>query len=167
MSGVISRWLGAIDALPLIAERLLRVQIENRPAEAVIRLYDPRKLFYCDPPYIHTTRGDSKAYSNEMTDDEHSNLAELLTAVKAKVALSNYDCPLMDRLYPKKKWFKLVGSLKTIHSTKGKRSEVSDEYDPHEQTRPMKLLFLIAHSTMLRLFCRSELAHGLQDFRDS
>ena len=27
MSGVISRWLGGVDALPLIAERLLRVQI--------------------------------------------------------------------------------------------------------------------------------------------
>src|SRR6266480_3460152 len=27
MSGVISRWLGAVEALPLIAQRLLRVQI--------------------------------------------------------------------------------------------------------------------------------------------
>jgi len=51
MSGVISRWLGAIDALPQIAERLLRVQIENRPAADVIRLYDSTEtLFYCDPP---------------------------------------------------------------------------------------------------------------------
>jgi DNA adenine methylase len=143
MSGVVSRWLGAIDALPQIAERLLRVQIENRPAADIIRLYDSKEtLFYCDPPYIHTTRGDSKAYSNEMTDEQHTSLAELLNRVRAKVALSNYDCPLMDKLYPKKKWFKLVGSLRTIHSTKGKRSEVLwTNYDPHEQTRPMKLLF--------------------------
>ena len=60
MSGVISRWLGAIEDLPLIAERLLRVQIENRPAIDVIRLYDsPDTLFYCDPPYVHDTRGDA------------------------------------------------------------------------------------------------------------
>src|SRR5258708_6284748 len=31
MSGVVSRWLGAAAMLPEIAERLLRVQIENRP----------------------------------------------------------------------------------------------------------------------------------------
>jgi DNA adenine methylase len=32
MSGVVSRWLGGIDALDDIARRLIRVQIENRPA---------------------------------------------------------------------------------------------------------------------------------------
>ena len=62
MSGVISRWLGSVIDLPAVAERLLRVQIENRPAVNVIRLYDsPTTLFYCDPPYVHSTRGDSKA----------------------------------------------------------------------------------------------------------
>jgi hypothetical protein len=32
MSGVLSRWLGGVEALPEIGERLIRVQIENRPA---------------------------------------------------------------------------------------------------------------------------------------
>ncbi len=51
MSGAVSRWLGSIEDLPGIAERLLRVQIENRPAIDVIQLYDsPDTLFYCDPP---------------------------------------------------------------------------------------------------------------------
>src|SRR5207253_5117544 len=68
MSGVVSRWLGSIEALPAIAERLLRVQIENRPALEIIRLYDDRHtLFYCDPPYIHASRGDSKAYAYELS----------------------------------------------------------------------------------------------------
>lgn len=72
MSGVISRWLGGVKMLPEIAERLLRIQIENRPACDVIRLYDLSKtLFYCDPPYVHSTRGDSKAYGYEMTDNQH------------------------------------------------------------------------------------------------
>src|SRR6266849_2247850 len=40
MSGVVSRWLSAVEMLPEIASRLLRVQMENRPAAEVLRLYD-------------------------------------------------------------------------------------------------------------------------------
>lgn len=62
--------------LPEIATRLMRVQIENRPAIQIINLYDsPNTLFYCDPPYIHETRGDTKAYGYEMTDSQHRDLA--------------------------------------------------------------------------------------------
>ena len=81
MSGVVSRWLGGVEALPEIAERLLRVQIENRPALDIIRLYDdPNTLFYCDPPYVHETRGDNKAYGHEMNDWAHRRLAETLAS---------------------------------------------------------------------------------------
>lgn len=135
MSGVVSRWLGAIEALPEIGGRLLRVQIENRPALDVIRLYDSKEtLFYCDPPYVHDTRGDSKAYGYEMTDDAHRELADVLNSVKGKVALSNYDCKLMDELFPSKRWRKLVGPEKTIHSTKDTRREVLwTNYDPYQK----------------------------------
>lgn len=125
MSGVISRWLGAVEMLPYIAERLMRVQIENRPAEHVIRLYDsPTTLFYCDPPYVHETRGDSKAYRHEMTNEEHQRLAKVLNSVKGLVAISNYQCELMDELYPSKRWMKTVSPERTNHATKGKRVEV-------------------------------------------
>ena len=125
MSGVVSRYLGGVDMLPYIGNRLVRVQIENRPAVDVVRLYDSKRtLFYCDPPYIHDTRGDSKAYGDEMTDAQHGALAESLNAATGMVALSNYDCPLMDKLYPSKRWRKLVGPIKTIHSTKDTRQEV-------------------------------------------
>ncbi len=125
MSGAVSRWLGGVEKLADIAHRLQRVQIENRPALDVIRFYDSEKtLFYCDPPYIHSTRGDAKAYSHEMKDDSHVELAKVLNAVKGKVALSNYDCELMNELYPSPKWRKYVAPAKTIHSTKDKRSEV-------------------------------------------
>src|SRR5436189_1347127 len=74
MSGVVSRWLGSVDMLPSIAERLLRVQIENRPAREVVELYDGKDtLFYCDPPYPHEARGDAKAYGFEMSNAEHEN----------------------------------------------------------------------------------------------
>jgi DNA adenine methylase len=124
MSGVISRWLGGVNQLDNIAERLLRVQIENRPAIDCIELYDDdNTLFYCDPPYIHSTRGDSKAYGYEMSDDDHKELAQVLNKAKGYVAVSNYDCPLMDELYPSDKWTKIIGPEKTIHSTKDTRSE--------------------------------------------
>jgi len=125
MSGVISRWLGSVKMLPEIADRLLRVQIENRPACDVIQLYDSAKpLFYCDPPYIHSTRGDSKAYRYEMADDEHRELARVLDSAKGVVAVSNYNCDLMNELYPPPRWRKIVGPVRTNHSTKGKRIEV-------------------------------------------
>lgn len=125
MSGAVSRWLGAVEALPEIAERLLRVQIENRPAIDVIRLYDSSEtLFYCDPPYIHDTRSDNKAYSYEMTNDEHRRLADTLNSAHGLVALSNYQCDLMDKLYPAPKWRKYVSPPRTNHATKGVRVEV-------------------------------------------
>ena len=125
MSGVISRWLNGVEALSEIAERLLRVQIENRPAVDVIKLYDsPSTLFYCDPPYVHHTRGDSKAYRFEMKDEEHRELANILNSVRGMVAISNYDCDLMDELYPSRRWHKIVSPERTIHSTKGTRAEV-------------------------------------------
>lgn len=135
MSGIISRFLGGVEMLPEIAERLLRVQIENRPARDVIRLYDsPQTLFYCDPPYIHETRGDAKAYKYEMTDAEHAELAALLNKVKGKVAISNYDCRLMNDLYSAPKWRKFSSGPRTNHATKGQRIEVLwTNYEPGEE----------------------------------
>jgi DNA adenine methylase len=125
MSGVISRWLGGIEQLEFISERLLRVQIENRPAIDIIKLYDSKEtLFYCDPPYIHSTRGDTKAYKFEMNNYEHETLAEVLNNVDGLVAISNYECELMDELYPSKKWIKIFAPQKIIHSTKDIRQEV-------------------------------------------
>jgi DNA adenine methylase len=135
MSGVVSRWLGGTAALEEIAQRLIRVQIENRPAVAVIQLYDsPHTLFYCDPPYLHATRGDVKAYSFEMDENQHRELATLLNACLGKVAISGYDHPLMDNLFKPDRWLKTLGADKTIHSTKGTRQEVLwTNFKPHHQ----------------------------------
>jgi DNA adenine methylase len=122
MSGVVSRWLGSIETLPEVAIRLLRVQIENRPADEVIRLYDSETtLFYCDPPYPHETRGDAKAYGFEMTDGDHRKLAALLAKIKGKAAISGYRGPLMDELY--RDWHRHDASPKNCHSIKKPRRE--------------------------------------------
>ncbi|MDR0577004.1 MAG: DNA adenine methylase [Candidatus Accumulibacter sp.] len=125
MSGVVSRWLGGVGALDAIAERLLRVQIENRPAQDILQVYDsPQTLFYCDPPYLHATRGDSKAYGFEMDEGEHRTFARAANACRGKVAVSGYEHPLMAELFPEQHWFKTLGPEKTIHSTKDTRREV-------------------------------------------
>ena len=122
MSGVVSRWLGGIEGLPDIATRLIRVQFENRPALDVIRLYDsPNTLFYCDPPYLHDTRGDSTAYGYEMKDSEHIDLAAALKRCKGKVAISGYRNDLMDKLY--KDWRRYDAPAKQAHSIKQIRFE--------------------------------------------
>lgn len=123
MAGAVSRWLGSVEGLSPIVQRLLRVQIENDSAIAVIKRYDsPDTLFYCDPPYPHSSRGDSKAYAYEMTDDEHRALAKVLQGVQGKVALSGYDCELMNELYGD--WTAIRAPEKYCHSIKELRQEV-------------------------------------------
>ncbi len=122
MSGVVSRWLGSVETLPAIAERFLRVQIENRPATEVIDLYDSKgTLFYCDPPYPHSSRTDDKAYGNEMTDADHRRVAGMLRRVKGKVAVSGYRCDLMDTMY--KDFNRHDAASKMCHSVKKLRKE--------------------------------------------
>lgn len=135
MAGAVSRWLGAVEDLNLIAQRLLRVQIEHAPAIEVIERFDsPETLFYCDPPYPHDSRGDSNAYAHEMTDEQHRKLAAVLKLVQGRVALSSYRCGLNDELYGD--WRVIEGPEKLVHSVKTLRQEVLYvNYDPEEQTR--------------------------------
>jgi len=122
MAGAVSRWLGSVEGLPEVALRLARVQIENRPAIEVVKRYDHEgTLFYCDPPYVHDSRGDNKAYEFEMTNEDHEMLAEVLHSCKGKVAISGYRCELMDDLYGD--WHRIDAPVKRCHSVKTYRQE--------------------------------------------
>lgn len=129
MAGAVSRWLGSVEGLSEIAQRLLRVQIENAPAIEVIKRYDSREtLFYCDPPYPHDSRSDKNAYGYEMDDAAHRELAQVLHSVEGMVVISGYHSPLMQELYgdwehieaPKKK----AASTNTNPNAKQDRVEV-------------------------------------------
>jgi DNA adenine methylase len=123
MAGAVSRWLGSVEGLSEIVQRLLRVQIENAPAIEVIQRYDSEEtLFYCDPPYPHDSRGDANAYRYEMSDRDHEKLAAILRTVKGKVALSGYHCNLLDQLY--KDWNCTEAPSKQCLSVKQPRTEV-------------------------------------------
>lgn len=126
MAGAVSRWLGSVEGLSEIVQRLLRVQIENAPAIEVIQRYDNEEtLFYCDPPYPHDSRTDSKAYGFEMTDNNHRALAEILHNVEGKVALSGYRSKLMDQLYGD--WDFVESAPKMAHSTNTRPDKLKQE----------------------------------------
>ena len=122
MAGAVSRWLGSVEALSEIAQRLQRVQIENAPALEIIARYDTdRTLFYLDPPYVHSSRGDFSAYGHEMTDADHADLAELLQLIRGRAIVSGYRTDLYDRLF--RGWNRIDAPMRLCHSTRTPRQE--------------------------------------------
>ncbi|MFP4470221.1 MAG: DNA adenine methylase [Bacteroidales bacterium] len=122
MAGAVSRWLGSVEGLPEIVQRLQRVQIENAPAIEVIERYDTEEtLFYLDPPYLHQIRRDSKAYGFEMSDGDHFELSGILNQIKGRAVISGYKSKLYDELY--KDWIRIDAPEKIINSSKGIRQE--------------------------------------------
>lgn len=122
MAGAVSRWLGSVEGLAEIAQRLQRVQIENAPAVEVIRRYDTDDtVFYLDPPYVHSVRGDASAYGFEMTDDEHAELSGVLHAVRGRAVLSGYRTDLYDDLYAD--WRREDAPERVCHSVRQPRQE--------------------------------------------
>ena len=122
MAGAVSRWLGSVEALPEIAQRFQRVQIENAPAIEVIRRYDTADtVFYLDPPYVHSARGDAAAYGYEMTDGEHEELFAVLQTIRGRAVLSGYRSELYDDLYSG--WRRVDADERICHSARTNRQE--------------------------------------------
>jgi len=86
----VSQWLGAVEALPEIAERFRRVIVENRDFRELFPLYDgPDTLWYMDPPYVPDTRR-AGSYGHEMSLDDHRDLVRLLLGLEGMAILSGY-----------------------------------------------------------------------------
>jgi len=97
-------WYGLPEGIIEIAERLRKVQIENRPALEVIERFNYDNVFmYIDPPYLLGTRT-GKQYAYEMTDAEHEELLKALLQSKAKIMISGYESELYSEYL--KKWNK-------------------------------------------------------------
>jgi DNA adenine methylase len=54
------------------------------------RRFPPGALVYCDPPYMHETRGRSDTYEFEMTNAQHENLLRILKVLPCRVLISGY-----------------------------------------------------------------------------
>ena len=124
MSGAVSRWHGRLEQLYNVADRLRRVQMENKPAIEVIERHDDEDaLFYLDPPYVHDSRGDTNSYGHELTDDAHRELAEALRGIDGKAAVSGYRCDLYEAVFEDYGWDRIDAEEKTMHTTKDTRQE--------------------------------------------
>ncbi len=92
MNEQVSSYLSSIEGLPEIHERLRRVVIECDHAPHVIKREDSEHtFFYCDPPYPHWVRSSTNEYGEwEMSEEEHVELLETLSAIRGKFLLSTY-----------------------------------------------------------------------------
>jgi DNA adenine methylase len=91
--------------LDRIIDRLRGVVLENCDASDVLTRHDAADtLHYVDPPYVMSTRKMknpwcSKGYRHEMTDEAHTELANVLRELGGMVMLSGYPSPLYSSLY--------------------------------------------------------------------
>ena len=101
-----SAWLGAIEGLPEVHERLKGVVILNDDAINVLRREDGINTFaYLDPPYLHSTRVTTSEYGEfEMTPEQHQELLETLSVVKCKFLLSGYHSEMYDEFAKTHGW---------------------------------------------------------------
>lgn len=97
MNEQVSSWLSAVEGLGEAHTRLSRVAIYSEDAVSVIRREDDSDtFFYCDPPYVRSTRVVGQAYSCEMTNDQHQLLLDTLGSIEGKFLLSGYRNELYD-----------------------------------------------------------------------
>lgn len=88
-------WANIPVNLLAIVQRLQGVIIENIPALELLDKHDsPDTLFYCDPPYLHTTRTTTKGYQFEMSFLDHELFLKKIKNVQGKVVISGYNSEL-------------------------------------------------------------------------
>ena len=98
MAETCAKWLSTIENLPAIHARLMRVQIEQADWRVILDRYDtPETLFFCDPPYVPTSRKNGK-YAHELDEEDHVNLVDTLLGLKGMAILSGYPSPVYEPL---------------------------------------------------------------------
>ncbi|MBC1209494.1 DNA adenine methylase [Listeria booriae] len=88
---VVQDWNKMPNAIIEAGARLKGAQIEKLDALDLIQQHNRADvLIYADPPYLNETRS-SKHYKNEYTDQNHSDLLDVLLDHQGPVILSGYD----------------------------------------------------------------------------
>lgn len=113
-------WYRLPEWVIMIAERLRKVQIENRPALEVIERFNYENVFmYLDPPYLLKIRA-GKQYRHEMTDVGHEEFLKIALQSRAKIMISGYESSMYNDYL--KDWNKVC--FKSCAEHGGSRTEV-------------------------------------------
>lgn len=95
-----SRYPGLCDLVQADARKYLRE-----------RRFDGNELIYADPPYLPSTRRQSRVYACDYTTDDHEQLLYVLKAIPCMVMVSGYESDLYNDLLVG--WRKVSFSAKT------------------------------------------------------
>ena len=99
------RWVKLPGSLLTVASRLRGVIIEQMDFESIIEKYDSQStFFYCDPPYLCSTRHENTKYASDMPDDDHARLADALASIRGTAIVSGYPTEEYRRLYEERGW---------------------------------------------------------------
>ena len=91
MSKSVSDMLSAIDGLTDFHHRLSKVIVSNYDGCKIIkRCSKPDTLFYCDPPYPWSTRGNVR-YTVDMDEHKHQEFLDTVLNNKSLYLISGYD----------------------------------------------------------------------------
>jgi len=115
-----TRWCSAVDSIPQWRRRMRHVTILSEDGSGLIdRIEDhPSVAIYCDPPYL--VKG--AKYVHDFTTEDHERLAESLRRFRAaRVVVSYYEHPDLDRLYPG--WTQRKIEVSKAMANQGKRGK--------------------------------------------
>jgi len=112
------RWRSAVDSIPAWRRRLRSVNILHRDGfEILDRIEDAAgTAIYLDPPYFKK----GAKYCHDFSQDDHDRLAAaVLRFKKARVVISYYEHPELDRLY--EGWTRVHKEVQRSLSNSGQR----------------------------------------------
>jgi len=119
-----TRWRSVIESMPAWHKRLQNVVIAQRDGFEIINNIkdDGDTVIYCDPPYFDK----SDKYIYDFSEAQHEQLAQSLQRFnKARVVVSYYDDPRLEKLYERFSKIYLAKSRQSLrNATRGKTKKV-------------------------------------------
>ncbi|NBP36523.1 MAG: DNA adenine methylase [Betaproteobacteria bacterium] len=104
--------------------------VEKLDCEDLIKKYDSDStFFYIDPPYYKM----EFYYSKDFPREKHQSLANTLSNIKGKFALSYYDFEDLRNFYPKNKFFWHSQDVYRSAATRGSTVKTKEEYNKNSK----------------------------------
>lgn len=121
----VASWETSINNLIQVARRLQGVEIRcGDGLQLLEELNSPTALFYLDPPYVTSSRKNSRVYELEMSDQQHEQLAERCRSSVGKILISSYPSPLYSTLF---NGWKCESRTEYLHGGHGKTKRLGNE----------------------------------------